>query len=135
MPIFHLPAGLTQVAHFSVPKVQTWGNTKNDAAYKETIRACSRLLPQDGHGYKWFVFCIRCVVGSSRGRVAYQIPDVENIPKLIVDAFTGLLYNDDNIHHVRGVQAEASFGSDSEEIAEVWIFGMPKDISAIGKGE
>lgn len=72
------------------------------------------------------VLCIRCTVGESRGRWARQIPDVENIPKLIVDAFTGLLYHDDNLNHVRGVQVEAGWGPDEQERAEVWIFGLPK---------
>ena len=51
---------------------------------------------------------------------------MENIPKLIVDAFTGLLYPDDNLHHVRGVQVEADWVPDGQELLEVWIYGQPK---------
>ena len=50
---------------------------------------------------------------------------MENIPKLVVDAFTGLLYPDDNLHYVRGVQVEAEWGPAEEEKTEVWIYGRP----------
>lgn len=84
------------------------------------------ISPGASDRYQWFVFCIRCIVGESRGQWARQIPDVENIPKLIVDAFTGVLYHDDNLNHVRGVQVEVGWGPDDQERAEVWIFGLPK---------
>ena len=48
---------------------------------------------------------------------------MENIPKLIVDAFTGIIYADDNLDYVRGVQVEAVFGPDEQESVEVWIYG------------
>jgi Holliday junction resolvase RusA-like endonuclease len=54
-----------------------------------------------------------------------QVPDVDNIPKLLAEAFTDLLYPDDNSNHVRGVQVEAEWGPDDQERAEVWIFGQP----------
>jgi Holliday junction resolvase RusA-like endonuclease len=54
-------------------------------------------------------------------RYAFQVPDVENIPKRIVDAFTGLLYPDDNLHRVPGVQVETEWGPDAQQRTEIWI--------------
>jgi Holliday junction resolvase RusA-like endonuclease len=125
VPVFELPVGLAEVAHFTVPHVQTWGS-QADAGYKEQVRRAAGIRPQDAERFEWFVFCIRCVVGQSRGRRKRQVPDVENVPKLVVDAFTGLLYPDDDLHHVRGVQVEAGWGPDESEQTEVWIFGQPK---------
>jgi len=121
-PLFEPPEGLVEVAHFTVPRVQVWG-TQKDAEYKERVRQASGVSPDDAKRFEWFAFRIRGVVGESRGRWLSQTPDVENIPKLIVDAFTGLLYPDDNLHHVRGVQVEAKWGPDEEEQAEIWIYG------------
>jgi len=125
VPIFELPVGLAEVAHFTVPRVQTWGS-QADAEYKEQVRRASGIHLEDAERFEWFVFCIRCVVGEGRERWKRRVPDVENIPKLIVDAFTSLLYPDDDLHHVRGVQVEAEWGPGEWEQAEVWIYGQPK---------
>jgi hypothetical protein len=125
MTIFVLPHELVQVAHFALPRVRTWGG-RNDAQYKEQVREAAVISPGAADRFEAFVFSIYCIVGESRGRRARQIPDVENIPKLIVDAFIGLLYPDDNLNHVRGVQVEADWGPDEQEQAEVWIFGLSK---------
>lgn len=125
MSIFVHPTGLTVVAHFRIPSVQTWGG-RNDAAYKLQVREVSGVNATMGSRYAWFVFCIRCVVGQGRSTRRGQVPDIENIPKLIVDAFTGILYPDDNLNFVRGVQVEAEWGPDAAEQAEVWILGQPK---------
>jgi Holliday junction resolvase RusA-like endonuclease len=130
VPVFELPAGLTKVAYFTVPRVQTWGS-QADAEYKEQVRRASGIRLEDEERFEWFVFCIRCVVGESRGLWKHQVPDVENVPKLIVDAFTGLLYPDDDLHHVRGVQVEAEWGSDEQERAEIWIYGMPLESALV----
>ena len=126
MRLYQPPAGLEIITHFKLPKVQTWGSLV-DRQYKEQVRAAANLLPYAGKGYAWFAFDIVCRVAFRRGRIANQVPDVENIPKLIVDAFTGLLYPDDNLHYVRGVQVEAELSTDETEYAEVWIYGCPKD--------
>jgi Holliday junction resolvase RusA-like endonuclease len=125
MSLFALPKGLMIVAHFTLSRVQTWGRL-DDAAYKESVRQAAALSPAVGEEYTWFVFSIRCAIGESRGKWKRQVPDVENIPKLIVDAFTGTLYPDDNLHFVRGVQVEAAWIADPHEQLEVWIFGNPK---------
>lgn len=116
--------GLNLVAHFTVPKVRTWGS-KEDQVFKQQLRSISGLKPGDGDAYTWFAFRIVCRLAKSRERIKHQVPDVENIPKLIVDAFTGLLYPDDNLTYVRGVQVEAEFSADETEWTEVWIYGMP----------
>jgi len=125
MSVFDLPKNLVQVAHFALPRVRTWGG-HNNAQYKEQVRATAFFSPGVRDQFEWFVFCIRCIVGESRSERKRQVPDVENVPKLIVDAFTGLLYPDDSLNHVRGVQVEADWGPDDQERAEVWIFGLPK---------
>lgn len=125
MSIFVHPTGLTLVAHFRVPGVQTWGG-RNDAGYKLQVREASGINAATGSRYAWFVFCIRCAVGQSRSTRRGQVPDIENIPKLIVDAFTGILYPDDNLNFVRGIQVEAEWGPDAAEQAEVWILAQPK---------
>jgi len=117
--IFQRPQGLIEVAHFSLPSIQTWGTPK-DAAYKELVRSTAKLSGFAGQ-YSFFVFTIKSIVGIRRRRKVG--PDVENIPKLIVDAFTGVLYPDDNLDYVRGIQVEATFGPDDQECTEVWIYG------------
>ncbi|MBN1978535.1 MAG: RusA family crossover junction endodeoxyribonuclease [Anaerolineae bacterium] len=133
MPIFELPAELTEVGHFTMPCVKTWGGSA-DAEYKVQVCHTSRIHPEDAKRFEGFVFwfCIRCVVARSRDKPG-QVPDVENIPKLIVDAFTGLLYPDDDLHHVRGVQVEAEWGPDEQERTEVWIYGLPEaELTSVG---
>lgn len=119
--LFAPPAGLVEVAHFTVPRVQTWGDGKLDAPYRELVRQSAKLHQEAAQEFGWFVFHIRCTV--SQRRKTKRGPDVENIPKLIVDAFTGILYPDDNLDHVRGLQVEAIFGPDNDEIADITIYG------------
>lgn len=121
MMVFQHPENLELVAHFVVPKVQTWGDGKKDMPYKELVRQTANVKADTFNDFSWFVFSIRCVVSESRR--TKKGPDVENIPKLIVDAFTGVIYADDNLDYVRGIQVEAVFGPDEQESAEVWIYG------------
>ena len=121
MTVFQHPEKLELVAHFTVPKVQTWGDVKKDMPYKELVRQTANLQAGTFGDFSWFVFSIQCVVSESRR--SKKGPDVENIPKLIVDAFTGIIYADDNLDYVRGVQVEAVFGPDEQESVEVWIYG------------
>ena len=123
--ILEPPRDLTEVAHFSLPRIRTWGG-QGDAEFREQVRRASGLGPEDAGRYEWFVFSMRCVVVRSRD-VPRQVPDVENMPKLVVDAFSGLLYPDDNLHHVRAVQVEAEWGPDEQERTEVWIYGLAKN--------
>lgn len=124
MSIFEAPKGMIEVVHFSVPKVQTWGDPLKDNQYKSYLREVANIPQGIGNNYEYFVFSIYSVIGKSRRRKIG--PDVENIPKLIVDAFTGVLYPDDNLDYVRGVQVEAIFGTDEQECSEVWIYGKKR---------
>jgi Holliday junction resolvase RusA-like endonuclease len=121
MDIFQRPQGLTEISHFKLANVQTWGTSVKDGLYKELIRSTANLSPDIANSYSFYVFSIKSVIGNRRRRKVG--PDVENIPKLIVDAFTGTLYPDDNLDYVRGIQVEAVFGPDNEECTEVWIYG------------
>jgi len=69
----------------------------NDKAFRHKVRERAALSPDTGREYAWFVFHIHAIVGGSRDKPR-QVPDVENIPKLIIDAFTGVLYDDDNLN-------------------------------------
>lgn len=71
--------------------------------------------------YEWFFFSIRCKIANNRVKIRHHVPDVENIPKLIVDAFTRVLYEDDNIHFVREVQVEAEL-LDDEKVVEILCY-------------
>ena len=121
MTLFQAPQGLMEVVHFKIPKVQTWGDGVKDSQYKDRIREIANVPPGIGNDIEYFVFSIYSIIGETpRTKVG---PDVENIPKLIVDAFTGTLYPDDNLDYVRGVQVEAVFGPDEQEHTEIWIYG------------
>ena len=96
MQILEPPANLQPIVTFRLPQGQTWGS-KMDRVDKEQIRAASGLPSLSKEHYQWFAFVIRCKIASHRGKVRKQIPDVENIPKLIVDAFTNILHEDDNV--------------------------------------
>ena len=122
--LFQPPKGLTEVVRFKIPSVQTWGTTK-DAQYKALIRETAGLPQNTGNKFQYFVFSIYSVIGQSRRRK--QGLDVENIPKLIVDAFIGILYPDGNLDYVRWIQVEAVFGPDLEEHTEASIYGRKKD--------
>ena len=124
MPIFEHPSRLQLIKNFTIPQVKTWGSS-NDKGYRELVRATAALSPDIAGDFDWVVFSIRARVAVSRNKPR-QIPDVENIPKLIVDAFTGVLYEDDNLNYVRGVQVEAEWGADEDEWTEVWIYGKPR---------
>src|SRR5258706_3576863 len=124
MPVFLAPEDLIEVAHFSIPKVQTWGDPPKDKQYKIWIQEIANLPQGIGNDFEYFVFSMNSIISASRRRKVG--PDVENIPKLIVDAFTGILYPDDNLYYVRAVQVEAIFGPDEQEHTEVWIYGKRK---------
>lgn len=123
--LFAQPDALNLLAHFVIPQVQTWGS-KNDAAFKERVRNHAVFAEQVVQHHEWFVFSVRCVVSRSRMRNPRWVPDVENMSKLIVDAFIDVLYPDDNLHYVRGIQVEAEWGSGPEEYTEVVIYGKLK---------
>lgn len=112
---------LEEVLYFSIPKIQTWGG-KNDKLFKQEIIHLTRPDDKMRDKYAWYVFDILVKASESRSRLF----DIENIPKLIVDAFTGVLYPDDDIRYVRGVQAQIVWTDKFEEI-DVKIYGKRND--------
>lgn len=78
------------MGHFVIPRVRTWGR-HDDAQYKQQVHELASISPAIRDQFERFVFCIHCIVGESRSKRKRQVPDVENIPKLIVDASGGLL--------------------------------------------
>jgi hypothetical protein len=120
MWLLDLPECLTEIAHFWVPRVKTWGGL-GDAQFREEVRRAAALPAGAGRNCDGFICCIWCVVGESRGKWARNVPDVENMPILVVDTFTGTLYFDDNLNHVRAVQVEAVRGPDDHEALEGYI--------------
>ena len=122
--IFEPPRGLQLVKHFTISSVLTWG-TKSDSEFKKQVRNTAQITSVEHEIFEWYVFSIRALIGLSRRRKIG--PDIENVPKLIVDAFTGVLYPDDNLDNVRGVQVEGEWVPDDQQCTEVWIWGMPRE--------
>ena len=68
MSLFQVPQGLIEVAHFHIPKVQTWGDTPKDTKYKFRIREIANLPQGIGNGFEYFAFSIYSIIGKSRRR-------------------------------------------------------------------
>jgi len=115
------------VHHFNIPAIYTWGDKDRDKREKIRRNALKKFQKKRS---KWYGFRIK-VQRSMLGRPL----DIENVPKLIIDAFSGeqidkdkssypkvRLYPDDVLEHVRAVQIEGKF-SNNRDNTEVWIFG------------
>ncbi|MGH9867150.1 MAG: RusA family crossover junction endodeoxyribonuclease [Candidatus Polarisedimenticolia bacterium] len=99
-PLLTLPVGLVEVASFSVGWVRTWGSgTVADAPYKAEAVQASGLSSSRPDG-RTYLFVLRVYWQVRRTAVPRQRPDVENVAKLITDAFTGYLYEDDDLRFV-----------------------------------
>jgi hypothetical protein len=115
---------------FSFPKVLTWGD--RDKEKREYIRKHAKngfSIPKLNSEY--YVFNIK-VYRSISSRPL----DIENVPKLIIDAFAGsiikrdesvypelMLYPDDDLRYVRKVCVEGNFVEQAEERTEIEILG------------
>lgn len=116
-----------QLLDTTIPHAYTWGS--NGLAKRESIRAAiAVVLPQAIPSAKWWAFRIFAKKQGSRW-------DIENIPKLIVDAFSHEqiardgsnyshvgLYVDDTASHVRLVQIAGEQCS-SQDSTRIEIFG------------
>jgi len=72
----------TLIHHFSIPDIFTWGN--RDIEKREEIRRVAlKDFPRGPFGYEWYGFRIRVRRKESRRDL-----DLENVLKLIVDAFS-----------------------------------------------
>ena len=124
MNLFAAPEGLELVSHFKINKIMV-SKHKDEAAFQEGLRVHSGLKPGDGDRYEWFTFNIVFRMPKSWRKTANTIPHCDNIPRLIVSAFKGLLYPEKNAIILKGIQVEADFSPDQAERTEVWIFGKP----------
>ena len=125
MPIFEPPTGLALIKHFSMSEALTWGDPQRDRAFKERVLNASGLTSADARGYKWFAFTIQIHLDETLTHTRGHKPDIENYPKLIVDAFTDTLYSHDNLDFVKAVQVEGDWVPYKQHGTEVWIWGKP----------
>ena len=117
------------IHHFNIPAIYTFGDKDRDK--RENIRRNAlKNFQKKPYRCKWYGFRIKVE------RSMFKRPlDIENIPKLIIDAFSSeqidrdksryprmKLYPDDTLEHIRVIQIEGKF-SDNKDNTEVWIFG------------
>ncbi|HDP99068.1 MAG TPA: hypothetical protein ENN22_07795 [bacterium] len=127
-------ARYVKVHSFSLPEAFTYADTREgqtDRDKRERIRAkAAEDFPENIPSIKWWAF--RIFIKKSGNRRF----DIDNVPKLIVDAFckrqieedraqqyTKLgLFPDDTIHFVRIIEV-GGMRSQDEDITKVEIFG------------
>jgi len=122
----------TLIHHFRIPAIYTWGDRDIDKR-EEIRRIALKNFPARPFDYEYYGFRIK-VKKKKFGRDF----DLENVPKLIIDAFSGWqidrdrsayrqveIYKDDTMRWVRAVQIEGGFTNDKDN-TEVWIFGKNK---------
>lgn len=116
--------------HFKFQQILTWGN--NDKDKREFIRQSAlEGFPKQSQKYEWYAFNIKV----NRNRFIKQQLDIENVPKLIIDAFSRNLiskdksaysqvgiYDDDSLEYVRVLYVEGEL-TNSEDSTEVWVYG------------
>jgi hypothetical protein len=119
------------IHHFSVPSIFTYGEKKDPSKREEIRKIALKNFPEKSPNCKWYAFYIKV----ERNPLKRPL-DIENVPKLIVDAFSSKqiekdeshysktgLYADDDLKHVRAVQIEGRFSDNRSDNTEVWIFG------------
>ena len=123
----------TLIHYFRIPAIYTWGG--QDKKIREEIRRIASETFQNGlvepFDYDWFGFQIK--VRRNEFQI-YNI-DLDNVPKLIIDSFSGKqidtdssaypqikIYADDTMRWVRAIQIEVEVTKDTDE-TDVWIFG------------
>lgn len=130
-------AKYVRVHSFSLPESFTYADTRKgqtDKDKRERIRAkAAEDFPDDMPDVEWWAF--RILVKKSGNRAF----DIENVPKLIVDAFSKRqieldksqykklgIFEDDTMDFVRIIEV-AGLRSQDGDITEVEIFGRRKD--------
>ena len=117
------------IHHFHIPAVYTWGDRDKDKR-EEIRRSAFKDFPAAPFDYAWYGFRIKVL----RNKTARDL-DLENVPKLIIDAFSGSqidldrsshpeleIYRDNHLKWVRAIQVEGQF-TNGKDSTEVWIFG------------
>jgi len=118
------------IHRFKIPSVLTWGD-KDPNKREEIRRNAFENFPEKSPKCEWYAFYI----AVERNPLERPL-DIENVPKLIIDAFSSNqidrdksgyskmgLYPDDDLKHVRAFQIEGKFSNDRRDNTEVWIFG------------
>lgn len=120
-----------RVHSFALPKAFTYADTRpghTDREKREQIRAAaSRGFPQSIPEVRWWAF--RILVQKTGNRPF----DIENVPKLVIDAFSKRqikldnsaygkvgLYDDDTIDYVRFIQIGGERGPRDSMIVEIF---------------
>ncbi|MBN1485497.1 MAG: DUF3024 domain-containing protein [Chloroflexia bacterium] len=125
-PTLELPEKWVLIAHFVLPWVKLWDQV-DEISYQEGVRRIAGFGPNLLGLFERLVFCFRCTVSESREPYPHLTPAVKDIPKLIIDAFRGILYPEDNLNYVCAVQVEAAWGPDELEQTEVWIYDADEE--------
>lgn len=130
---FHDATTFRLIHSFEIPAVYTWGDGDRDK--RETIRKIAREgFRKPILHYSWCGFSIT-IERSKGGRNL----DLENVPKLIVDSFSGWqinrdgskyreleLYPEDTLRYVRSIYLNGKF-VDDEDRTIVHIYGKIKE--------
>jgi len=129
---FDDPKEFVLIHHFHISAIHTWGDKDKDKREK-IRRSALRNFPRGPFDYEWYGFRIKV----KRGVLGRDL-DIENVPKLIIDTFSGeqidrdnsiynqmRIYPDDTLKYVRAIQVEGDFTYD-EDNTEVWVFGKKK---------
>jgi hypothetical protein len=126
-----------KVHSFAIPKAFTYADMRpghTDGDKREYIRAkAAESFPQNIPSVKWWAFRIFVKKVGSRPF------DIENVPKLIVDAFCRrqvqndgskyenlCLYADDTLDYVRIIEV-GGMRSQEEDITKIEIFGCKQE--------
>lgn len=129
MSIFGDSREFQLVHHFKIGKIYSRGGRETQK--REDIRRyATEGFPSGVFNYRWYGFHIKV----NRNMLKKKL-DLENVPKLIVEAFSGSkieqdhseylqleLYPDDHLGYIKAIQAEGELTLDEDD-AEVWIFG------------
>jgi len=127
---FDDPKEFVPIHHFNIPSVLTWGD-KYPSKREEIRRNAFKNFPEKLPKCKWYAFYIKVERNSLERHL-----DIENVPKLIIDAFSSNqidrdesrynkmgLYPDDDLRYVRALQIEGKFSDNGKNNTEVRIFG------------
>lgn len=108
---------------FVVAGTKTWGS-QGDEDFKYSIRQEAEYVgvrPSPGRRYG---FVIEVAFDSKFRGNKHPGPDVDNIPKLVVDAFTGWLYPDDNMDHVGAIHVSGEWADGDPPSTTVAIYEL-----------
>jgi len=126
------PSEFELVLHFSFRQILTWGDNYKDK--RDFIRRNAlEEFPKYTKNYEWYAFLIKV----RRNKLARPL-DIENVPKLIIDAFSRRqirldksvypqvgIYDEDSLKYVRVLHVEGELAN-NEDNTEVWVYGRKR---------